>query len=180
MANFLTALKITGGTEGGYANNPDDSGGETFAGIARNFWPNWSGWKLIDAYKEANGSFHGINELLSNPDMIADIQQFYKTNFWDVNSLDLINDQQVANTTYDCGVNSGTGIAAEFLQKAAGVVADRIVGARTIEAVNADSGETIYNSINAQRKARYLTEAQEPGQGQFLKSWLSRLTPYQS
>lgn len=37
MAIFNSAFKITMGNEGGYANNPDDSGGETYAGIARNF-----------------------------------------------------------------------------------------------------------------------------------------------
>ncbi|RYD50653.1 MAG: hypothetical protein EOP52_13405, partial [Sphingobacteriales bacterium] len=36
MADFLTAYKRTAVAEGGYANDPDDLGGETYKGIARN------------------------------------------------------------------------------------------------------------------------------------------------
>jgi lysozyme family protein len=34
--------------EGGYVNHPNDLGGETYKGIARNAHPNWEGWKFID------------------------------------------------------------------------------------------------------------------------------------
>ncbi len=37
MANYTEALKITGLNEGGYNNIPGDKGGETYAGIARNY-----------------------------------------------------------------------------------------------------------------------------------------------
>ena len=38
-------------TEGGYVNDPSDSGGETYCGIARNSNPKWEGWKIVDAHK---------------------------------------------------------------------------------------------------------------------------------
>lgn len=47
MADFKIAFDITNKTEAGYANNPDDSGGETYAGISRNNWPYWEGWKNV-------------------------------------------------------------------------------------------------------------------------------------
>ena len=56
MAKFSEAEKITCKNEGGYANNPSDNGGETYAGIARKFWPNWSGWAKIDAIKKQYGT----------------------------------------------------------------------------------------------------------------------------
>lgn len=178
MANFEIALKITGGNEGGYANNPADSGGETYAGISRNNWPDWVGWKLIDSTISRNDNITTIDgDLRQNATLQSLIPQFYKANFWDVNKLDAINDQQIANSVYDMGVNSGTGYAARVLQRAAGVIADGIVGDKTISAVNEDDPESIYNSIYNQREARY-KELAVGNQAQFLKSWLSRLTPY--
>ena len=50
MAKFQIAEAITGRNEGGYANNSADTGGETYAGIARNYWPKWQGWKYIDNF----------------------------------------------------------------------------------------------------------------------------------
>ena len=37
MAEFETAYYLTNKIEGGYANDQDDKGGETYRGIARNF-----------------------------------------------------------------------------------------------------------------------------------------------
>lgn len=76
------------------------------------------------------------------------------------------------------GVNAGVSVAAKMLQKAVGVVADGIVGSKTIDAVNSDDPKTVYDSINAQREAKYRSLALHPGQGQFLHSWLSRIKPY--
>lgn len=45
--------------EGGWCDVPGDSGGETYAGIARNFFPNWRGWPLIDAAKRHNSFREG-------------------------------------------------------------------------------------------------------------------------
>ena len=52
MAIFEPAFKLLILHEGGYANNKNDIGGETYRGIARNYWPKWVGWKLIDHIKE--------------------------------------------------------------------------------------------------------------------------------
>ena len=32
-----------------------DPGGETIHGIARYFWPTWSGWKIVDSFKGVTG-----------------------------------------------------------------------------------------------------------------------------
>lgn len=38
--------------EGNYSYLPDDKGGETYAGISRNYNPNWDGWEILDQYKK--------------------------------------------------------------------------------------------------------------------------------
>ncbi len=179
MANFEIAEAITGRNEGGYANNPADTGGETYAGIARNHWPKWQGWAMIDQIKSAYGSSAIVinRQAKANPSLTKLISSFYKQNFWDVNRLDEICDQQIANTVYDFGVNSGTGRAAKYLQSVVGVTQDGQIGPKTIAAVNRlDSAET-HGKFNSARESFYRSIA-KGNQAQFLKSWLSRLKKY--
>lgn len=189
MGNFLIALKITGGNEGGYNNSPADHGGETYAGISRNNWPAWHGWSIIDSTKK-NAPLHSLSESLAGNSVLQGyIHDFYKQNFWDVNSLDLVKDQKVANNIYDCGVNNGTGYAAKTLQGACNSVSvsnglhipqltiDGNIGAKTIDTANIINPQDLYNEINSIREDRYKQLA-VGNQAQFLHSWLSRLVPY--
>lgn len=200
MAKFEIAESITGRNEGGYANNPADTGGETYAGIARNHWGKWEGWKYIDPlkiqYKTYKQNFKNtdgrsamplasyINYYAGQDDRVKkSISKFYKQNFWDVMKLDLVNDQQLANSVYDFGVNSGTGRSAKFLQQSVnvvcnvGLVVDGKIGAKTLNEINKHNAELIYNSLNKNREDFYRSIA-KGSQAQFLKSWLSRLKPY--
>lgn len=186
MAKFEIAEKLTGINEGGYANNKKDRGGETYAGIARNFWGSWAGWKIIDKYKSdykkaktkltlaawINASAKVATEPVRNL-----VVQFYKVNFWDLNKLDQINDQQLANTIYDFGVNSGKGRAVQFLEQIFGVKKDGIMDPEVIKLANNSDPEVIYKKYNAAREAAYRSWA-VGDQAEFLESWLSRLKPY--
>jgi lysozyme family protein len=179
MADFKIAESITGKNEGGYANNKADTGGETYAGISRNNWPKWEGWKRIDAIKnKSGGSVKVINSFAKEDECLNNlISEFYKQNFWDVLKLDLVNDQQLANSVYDFGVNSGTGRSAKFLQQSAGVKDDGVIGNITLHAVNSADRKVIYYDFNKRRETFYKSIA-KGNQAQFLKSWLSRLKPY--
>lgn len=190
MADFKIAEILTGINEGGYANNPSDRGGETFAGIARKFWPKWEGWKKIDEYKAQYPKLspalkkrftlaQWINSSAKVPSegVAQKISNFYYTEFWKANKLDQINDQQIANTVYDFGVNSGKGRAVQFLEQIFGVKKDGIMDPVVIALVNKSNPKLIYNKYNAAREAAYRSWA-TGDQAQFLKSWLSRLDPY--
>jgi len=190
MADFKAAEAITGRNEGGYANNKADKGGETFAGIARNFWAQWLGWKYIDRYKDDYYKAKATNKTKLNlaqwvnasakvvtEPVLGLISEFYRVNFWHLNRLEDIKDQQVANSVYDFGVNSGKGRAAKFLQEAVGTDQDGKVGQKTIDAVNAMNPKqllTIYNKL----REEFYREIAVGDQKQFLTSWLSRLRPY--
>lgn len=179
MANFEIAEKITGGNEGGYANNPADTGGETWAGVSRNNFPTWTGWVIIDQIKRNYGKdARTINKhAFANTELKKSVSDFYKKNFWDVNKLDQFKDQQVANTVYDFGVNSGVGRAAKFLQEVLGVTVDGKIGPNTLKALNEGNQEAIHAKYNCKREVAYRSWA-VGNQAQFLKSWLSRLKPY--
>jgi len=192
MARYDVAEKITGRNEGGYAFNKADSGGETYAGIARNYWPKWEGWEHIDGYKDDYKSLYPKGDAkytlarwINNSAKVATepvidlVSKFYKQNFWDVNKLDQINDQQIANTVYDFGVNSGTPRAAKFLQQALGLEQDGKIGPKTLAAVNSIPPKITHNKYNSLREAAYRSW-DKGDQAQFLRSWLSRLKPYQS
>jgi len=187
MADFNTAHQKVTQNEGGYANNPADAGGETYKGVARKFWPNWDGWKYVDGVK-ANTTpppAYGtpayrnyaayLNRTLA---ALAALQQlvfdFYRTNFWDKYRLSGINDQAVATWLYDHAVNGGArGI--KWMQEAAGVEADGVLGPLTMQAVNgADPAALLREAEAVAASCRLERAAADPSQIQFLPSWLRR------
>ncbi len=186
MAQFDPAYAITMRNEGGYANNPSDHGGETYKGIAINFWPNWHGWPIVHSIAATHPA--SLNAALAaNADLQQMVQSFYKANFWDTESLDNVNDQQVANQLFDIAVNMGTGTASKFLQQAVNALSpgkldvDGQIGPLSIAAANAADPEDLYNAICQLRRARYEAIIQaNPSQQQFANSWFSRITPYQT
>jgi lysozyme family protein len=184
MAQFNLAYNITMKNEGGYANNPNDHGGETWRGIARNFWGTWPGWKIVDSIKAQKPA--NLNAALAaNSELEDHVLAFYKKNFWDTESLDNINDQQVANQLFDTAVNMGTGTASKFLQQGVNTITpnaltvDGQIGSKTISAANSIQPQQLYNAICAIRKQRYENIiAANPSQAIFKNSWFSRITPY--
>lgn len=174
-------------TEAGYANNPNDVGGETFAGISRKFNPNWKGWTIIDYIKTAYGtSAKIINEhAFSDTNLIALKDEFYKDNYWDNIKLDQVIDQQVANNCFDCSVNPCIDSVGRVMQKAVDkvhhntIVIDGAIGPKTIAAMNDCDPELLFNAINEIRRDNYAKRVQQsPSQSEFLRGWLKRLVSY--
>src|SRR5690606_35935067 len=113
MANFELAYAKTNANEGGYANDPIDRGGETYKGIARNHWPNWHGWVIIDKIKKLHGTGVAKIDRMAAQDSTLQrlVELFFKERFWDVHGLDNILHQRIAEEMYDTGVNMGADIA---------------------------------------------------------------------
>jgi lysozyme family protein len=80
MALFEDALKKTLLNEGGYVNDPDDPGGETYKGVARKIFSKWDGWKIVDSLKQQSGFPSSLDK---NGELQNQIHDFYKVNFWD-------------------------------------------------------------------------------------------------
>ena len=128
MAKFTEAYNLTNNFEGGYVNDKDDRGGETYSGVARKRWPDWEGWEIIDNLKskynlnnkDARGKF--IAALKSNEELHAHIEVFYKLMFWDKLYLDKCIDQDVANELYDTAVNQGVRTATKYLQRSLNIL----------------------------------------------------------
>lgn len=190
MANFDLSYKKVKKLEGGYANDPDDTGGETYKGISRKNFPGWAGWQYVDTIKGSDKNRATIDTLLENQPALQElVLAFYKKEFWDTLNLDHFQDQDIADEVFDTGVNMGTYIAAVFLQKALNVLnrnqldyADLPitgkVGALTTEAVNLQNrpGEVL-KVLNCMQGARYIEIClANPKQEKFLRSWLNRVS----
>ena len=114
MTSFEEAYRvIIGQIEGGYANDPDDKGGETYAGIARKYNLSWPGWKIIDGKK----SFENFELTLKDDDELQIlVKQYYKEFFWDRFAGDSLN-PFVATEVFDQVVNFGLQKGIEHFQR---------------------------------------------------------------
>lgn len=107
MANFEKCIKPILAVEAGYC---IDSGGETWRGVARKFWPHWAGWKIVDENKGKwpAGDWKAATAILSKiPQLQALVLSFYKENFWEPIDGDDIEDDTIATILCDSAVNEG-------------------------------------------------------------------------
>lgn len=118
MADFIIAYNKTNKNEGGYSNDPDDRGGETWKGIARNFHPSWGGWSIIDLYKKIPPFPECLND---NKNLENSVKRFYKEMFWDKIKGDKIKSQSIADSLYDSAVNMGHKQAIVLAQRSGGL-----------------------------------------------------------
>lgn len=177
MAIYELAKKATDCNEGGWCNTKGDAGGETYRGLARNFHPELTLWKIIDLAKQELG-IHDVRQLnaklAANPVLQAEIDDFYRAQYWDANRLSLISSQPVANWIYDHVLNAETR-GDKWAQEAAGVTIDGQIGPVTIAAINAmDPAEFLRKAEDVAAFYRLDRALAHPDQIQFLPSWLRR------
>jgi lysozyme family protein len=189
MANFTTAHAITAQNEGGYANNPADKGGETYAGISRNFNPQWSGWAAVDRAKKQTLVAAKIDKILAADRALQrEVHHFYETKYWQANRLGELCHQAIADKLYDIGVNMGVDRASRMLQEAlnltnqngkayADIDVDGIMGNITIATVNRHPNpKLLLLVLDALQGERYLTNMRNnPSQEVFANAWFNRI-----
>lgn len=170
--------------EGYYANTPGDTGGETWEGIARNKFPAWKGWPVIDLYRPAGGfvSETQANALLKSVAQLQDlVDAFYKVSEWDTMNADQIQNQSVANFLVDWEVNCGEGAPIKHTQIILDITPQVInMGPRTLGGINANSTQAFFDQLQAARKQYYLDIIQvHPEYEKFQKTWLIRTASFQ-
>ena len=114
MANFDISYNRTLKFEGGYVNDDNDTGGETYKGISRKYNPSWSGWKIVDKYK-------GLKNFPKNLDTDSQLQilvkNCYYDNYWKTIHGNEINNQKVADDLYDTAVNMGISMSIKLSER---------------------------------------------------------------
>ena len=152
MADINKALTVLFGQEGGYSDNPNDSGGPTKYGICQRTYPN------LD-----------IKNLT-----IDQAAAIYKRDFWPA-LYDQITDQTVATKQFSCGVNCGLQTAIKLLQRGLKVAEDGIFGPVTLCAVNSmDPYDLLVQMMNIEKAHYDAIIAANPQDAEFRKSWYTR------
>lgn len=151
--------------EGGFVNDPADAGGATNKGIT------------LATYRRVFGNNRTVADLKKMTDY--EWLLIFKKYYWDKWKADQINDQSIANLLVGWVWGSGKyGIT--IPQKLLGVVADGIVGAKTLAAVNNYPDQKKLFDLLKARKEKYLRDicVSRPANKKFLKGWLRRLNSY--
>ena len=105
--------------EGGYVNDPDDAGGETYMGISRKSHPKNLIWNeyidpIVNKYKKTKTI---DKELKSNEDLTNCIKDIYKDEYWDKLNLDNIINKKLAFQLFDSAVNIGISATKKLYDK---------------------------------------------------------------
>jgi lysozyme family protein len=143
--------------EGGYVNHPEDDGGETLYGIARNFHPPASSpianqfWGLVDRLK-SQGLPPNTGELRK---IAAEI---YAEKYWIACRCDEL-PPAVAVMVFDSAVQHGTARrrddAPAMLQRALGVTDDGVIGPVTLRAASEADQPALLAEFFVQRILHY-------------------------
>lgn len=135
--------------EGGYVNDPRDPGGETQWGISKRSYPTLNIRALTREEAKA----------------------IYRRDFWERVRGDEL-PEAMAFQALDAAVNHGIGNAVRWLQRAAGVADDGVVGAITLRALrNADPDDLVL-AFNAERLEFY---AKLSDFSAFGRGWIRRV-----
>lgn len=166
MAEFLPAFERAILAEGGYKLHQvaGDTGGLTYAGIARAKNPQWPGWAWIDRSE-------------TPPSQL--VRDFYRTGWWAPIRGDEIRDQSVAESIYSFATNSSAfgapKTAVRLVQVVVGATPDGSMGAKTLEALNAMEPRLFLALYALARIARYRDiVARDRTQQKFLLGWINR------
>ncbi|MEH0157368.1 glycosyl hydrolase 108 family protein [Limibacter armeniacum] len=184
MTTFEYIFNKTMSHEGYYANVAQDRGGETYRGIARKYWPNWEGWKIVDQEKRNNGGSLPHNYRIVDATLDKLVLSFFKTHYWEKPLFDKVRDKQLAGLLFDFYVNSSSSairVVQDTLNKHFGQMlkVDGVMGNNTLAAINAVNGYMLFNQLVEERKAFYQRiVAANPSQSVFLKGWLARAQSY--
>lgn len=145
------------GVEGGYANNPNDAGGETI-------------WGITVAVARANGYTGAMRDMPREEAAAIYLREYFVTPGLD--KVFLIS-PSIAEELFDTGVNMGVSVACRFLQRclnvldSADLTVDGALGAKSIAALNGymakrkSQGELVLlRALNALQGARYVEIAE--------------------
>ena len=153
MSDFKISLKRTLENEGGFVDNPFDSGGRTNYGITQNTYNKYYPGKDVKYRTD------------------EEIERIYKT-YW----IDL-DDQLLTDFYFDFAVNSGPKRACLSLQKVLDIQQDGIFGKNTLKAVKQANKRELFIKYKEER-IRFLNAIAFGKNARFLKGWLNRVNKY--
>jgi lysozyme family protein len=153
MADPLISIKKTLLHEGGYVNDPNDSGGETNYGISKRQYP------ALD-----------IKNLTEEAAV-----EIYRDGYWK-HLYSQIKEQAIADKLFDMGVLFGVGTAIEVLQIILQVPVDRIFGQGTLAIVNISDPITLLDQYKTGLVSHAVAVvSHNPKDKVFFAGWVKRI-----
>lgn len=172
MADFIPAYHHILLNEGGYVNDPDDPGGETYKGVARKMHPKWAGWAFIDSMKAVPGFPANIETSVELREMIGN---FYLSEFWNKIDGDEIDNQANAQSIFDFAINAGVETAVSLAQKVVKTKVDGDMGPITLKAINAFDPAHFQAAFTVEKIRRYAAIVKKrPVSRKYFYGWVLR------
>lgn len=159
---YKKALKRLFELEGGLSNVEGDSGGLTYRGISYVYNPHWQGWSFVRNHDFAEAD----NEAM----------EFYYDRYWLPLKCDQITNKQLAILFFQIAVNIGLLNAIKYMQMAAAVYPDGLMGPITLAAINKANPlelELIFRALVAKHYLEIVEN--HDTQRKFLYGWLRRV-----
>ena len=172
MTEFKISFQKTLTHEGGYSNDPDDQGGETYKGISRTSHSGWLGWSIIDNYKNKSDF-----PMVLEKDVVLqkDVEIFYWTNFWLPIKAYQIQNQTSADSVFDFAVNAGATTSTRLVQAIVGAKIDGIIGEITLNKINSMDFAHFQAALTVAKMKYYMNRIRKrPTSKKFLLGWISR------
>lgn len=171
--DFINLIKKVLNFEGGFVNDPNDSGGATNRGITWNTW--------LDTARPILGiepTLENLKNLTAN-----DAEEIYKERYWNKIKADDIIDGDIRYLLFDFYVNAGKN-AVVVLQNTINefnnnVIVDGSIGNQTINALNSINSIDLYNKYKQNRINYYVNLANRiPKNQKFLNGWKNRTNAF--
>lgn len=150
--------------EGGFGDNPADTGGATMCGVT------------LATFRQ----FYGQDKTVADLRAMTDVQwrKIMKGGFWDKCWADQIRSQAVAEIIVDWCVNSGLGMI-KRVQAIVGTTQDGVMGPKTVAAINASRAQLLHFRIKAARASYYESIILgRPSNIVFYDGWMNRLASF--
>lgn len=161
----------------GYVDHPNDRGGATKYGISCAFVKDTGDVDFFDMNGDLKIDKRDI-QLLTFDKAV----ETYKKYFWDVFSLDEVEENEKAFLIFDAAVNHGVKGAAKLTQRALNecgynLVVDGICGRKTKQALLVCPKDKFIKAFQDKRTSLYKAIVDKnPSQQVFLKGWLNRIS----
>ena len=168
---YIKAFNFLLRNEGGYVDDPDDSGGATKYGISLIFLSNIYKKGTLWADINKDGKVDKNDIVLLN---IEIAKKIYEQAFW--LKVKMIPYTNLAIKVFDAGVNIGMKKAIQLLQRILSVAEDGIIGPITLEAIKKFNKNMLMEKYIEALCGYYytITYCNRPRFDKFIKGWLNR------
>ncbi len=171
MDKFEACLKPVLDYEAGWVDNPADRGGETIFGVSRKNNPAWPGWAQVDEMRD-RPDFPGCAN--SDAGLKALAVRLYREAYWNPIHGDEF-PFKFALVALDLSVNSGPKTAVKMMQVSLGVVADGVIGQKTIKAAHEGGDRVVKRFLKNRLKFYHDIPKNKPDQEQWIDNWFGRI-----